>query len=117
MRSNKCRCQPDGGGISCPDQCIALCIRGRTGGCNGTCIPIPRQYNRFSVRFENWVDAEIHNEVLRYALGANFPGLTEQNFNNYFKKEKSDFQNRGRIIFTSDQAIKIIATYNVTFVI
>jgi len=67
--SNECRCtNPDGGGTKCPDQHVAICIRGRDRECYGSCVKIPGYYSNTSGEFNRWLQVNIEGEVVVYAI-------------------------------------------------
>lgn len=66
--SNECKCtHPDGGGMKCPSQHLAVCIRGRDKECYGDCIPIPSNYKIQTSDFSLWLIEMITQSVDQYA--------------------------------------------------
>ncbi len=116
MKRNECKCiKPDGGGTSCPEQCIALCVRGRDRECQGKCIPIPREFIGASFQFTSWMDKKIKAEMKEYAMSVGFPGLTESTFDSYFNTERTESINGGSIVLTHPIHGKVAIRFHYEF--
>lgn len=67
--STQCKClNPEKGGTKCPEQHLALCIRGKDRECYGECIPIPSDYKKVSERFTAWSEIAIKERVIQHMV-------------------------------------------------
>lgn len=115
MRSNECRCSgASGGSTKCPENHLAICVRGRDRECYGQCIPIPNQYDHKSESFYQWLSLKLKATTLsHFTEWKNFTGdfLDEINKNEII----GNYRGNGEVVYQHPNFGIIKVSYSYTF--
>lgn len=115
MASTKCKCvKPDGGGTTCPDKHIAICVRARDRECYGECIAVPASVPRspfISLRdsFEDWAEIASEEAAKDYVLSVDQEVSKEQLMQ--FDVNRFRTEDGGTITFSHFSLGKIYVRY------
>jgi len=70
---SKCECKnPTGGGMNCPPQYVAVCVRDSDGECRGDCISIPESYSFPSDEFQVWLVEALSSLLIQKGMIISF---------------------------------------------
>ncbi|XOV94427.1 MAG: hypothetical protein ACFHWX_06920 [Bacteroidota bacterium] len=119
--SANCKClNPKGGGTKCPEQHIALCIRGKDRECHGECIQIPDEFTEVSDKFSSWSENTIQEKVVEHmkefendyhAFGS------RESISNMLRTESKqrDQGFSGKFEYSTSQFDRIVVNYSFSF--